>query len=182
MTTGPTVSACGPFLSLSEFVNRHLTTNDSVALAGAVQTALNNLQNDPMAKLRDPANSLSSKTMSPGDSKLAGAGYAYNKASEGDSAYGAPGWIRQADILRPIAPILSARDDTFTIRAYGDSRDASGKVVARAWCEAVVRRTRDFVDPADAADSINPPTKPVNQSHGRRYEVVSFLWLNPNEV
>ena len=72
--------------------------------------------------------------------------------------FGLPGWIRQADVLRPIAPILSARDDTFTIRTYGDARDASGKVIARAWCEAVVQRTRDFVDATDAADSVGPPT------------------------
>jgi hypothetical protein len=148
----------GPFLSLAEFVNRHLAPGDSVAMAGAVQTALNNLSLDPMAELRKPANFLSDTTMAPGDPKMNGVGYEYEKAAEGDSAYGVPGWIRQADVLRPIAPILSARDDTFTIRAYGDVRDATGKVIARAWCEAVVSRTRDFVNEADAADSINPPS------------------------
>lgn len=173
----------GPFLSLSEFVNRQLSTNEDLALAGAIQTAINNLDQDPMATLRNPANSLSDNTMAATDAKLAGVNYEFNKAAEGSSAYGAPGWIRQADILRPIAPILSVRDDTFTIRAYGDALDKEGnKVVAQAWCEATVKRTRDFADPADAADSIDPPTNPMNVTFGRYYEIVSFRWLNADEV
>jgi len=172
----------GPFLSLSEFVNRQLGNNENLALAGAVQAAINNLQDDPMKALRNPANSLSDNTMPPNNPKLAGVGYAFEKAAEGSSAYGAPGWIRQADVLRPIAPILSARDDTFTIRAYGNALDASGKIVAKAWCEAVVKRTRDFCDPADEADSIEPPLSPDNVKFGRRYQIASFRWLNADEV
>jgi hypothetical protein len=172
----------GPFLSLSEFVNRQLSSNEDLALAGAVQTAINNLSDDPMEELRDPANSLSDNTMLPGNPKLTGVGYAFNKAAEGSSAYGVPGWIRQADILRPIAPILSVRDDTFTIRAYGDALDKNGKVIAQAWCEAVVKRTREFSDPTEAPDSIDPPTNQRNITFGRKYDMISFRWLNQNEV
>lgn len=172
----------GPFLSLSEFVNRQLSTKEDLALAGALQTAINNLENDPMKVLRNPANSLSDKTMAANDPKLTGANYAFAKAAEGDSAYGAPGWIRQADILRPIAPILSARDDTFTIRAYGDSRDGKGNIVATAWCEATVQRTREFVDTQDAADSIEAPSREINQLLGRKYVLRTFRWLNFDEV
>lgn len=173
----------GPFLSLSEFVNRQLSSNEDLALAGAIQTAINRLSVDPMKKLRDPANSLSDNTMAANDPKLAGVNYEFTKAAEGSSAYGAPGWIRQADILRPIAPILSVRDDTFTIRAYGDSLDKNGKkVLARAWCEATVKRTREFSDQGDAADSIEPPSIPRNITFGRKYEIVSFRWLNSDEV
>lgn len=172
----------GPFLSLSEFVNRQLSNKEDLALAGALQTAINNLDNDPMKVLRNPANSLSDKTMSVNDPKLAGVNYAFAKAAEGDSAYGAPGWIRQADVLRPIAPILSARDDTFTIRAYGDARDGNGNIVATAWCEATVQRTREFVDTQDAADSIDPPARQINQLLGRKYVLRTFRWLNFDEV
>jgi hypothetical protein len=172
----------GPFLSLSEFVNRHLVANKDVALAGAIQSALDKLEEDPMDELRDPKNSLSDKTMSPGDAKLSGVGYEFKEAAEGGSAYGAPGWIRQADILRPIAPIISVRDDTFTIRAYGDSLDQDGNVIAKAWCEAVVKRTREFSDKSDAADSVNPPVNGMNATYGRRYEVISFRWLSADEV
>jgi hypothetical protein len=74
------------------------------------------------------------------------------------------------------------RDDTFTIRAYGDALDKNGRIVAQAWCEATVKRTREFSNPADAADSIEPPTNSMNVTFGRRYEIVSFRWLNSDEV
>ena len=172
----------GPFLSLSEFVNRQLSNDTNLALAGAVQTALNLLTEDPMAKLRNPVNSLSDNTMAANDPKLAGVGYEFVESAVGGSAFGVPGWIRQADILRPIAPVLSVRDDTFTIRAYGESTDQNGKVLARAWCEAVVKRTREFSNISNAADSIEPPTNAMNLAFGRRYEIVSFRWLNAHEV
>jgi hypothetical protein len=171
----------GPFLSLSEFVNRQLSNNNNLALAGAVQTAINNLTTDPMAILREPNNSLSDTT-TPDDPKFVGADYQFDQAAEGSSAYGAPGWIRQADILRPIAPILTARDDTFTIRAYGDKLDQSGNIIAQAWCEAVVKRNRNFCDASDPADSIEPPASPTNVAFGRKYEIVAFRWLVPDEV
>ncbi len=172
----------GPFLSLSEFMNRQLSNDTTLALAGAVQTALNLLAEDPMAKLRNPANSLSDNTMDPNDPKLNGVGYEFAQAATGSSAFGAPAWIRQADILRPIAPILSVRDDTFTIRAYGDAKDSNGKVIAKAWCEAVVKRTRDFAHPSDAPDATDPPTNVLSTTFGRNYKIISFRWLNANEV
>ncbi len=172
----------GPFLSLSEFVNRQLSDNKDLALAGAVQSALNALTEDPMAELRNPAKSLSDNTMPPSDPKLAGVDYKFPEAAAGSSAYGAPGWIRQADVLRPIAPVLSVRDDTFTIRAYGDTLDTSGKVVAKAWCEAVVKRTRHFTNRSDAADMADPPVTSINAVFGRDYEIVSFRWLEADEV
>jgi hypothetical protein len=109
-------------------------------------------------------------------------GYVFPEAAVGHNTYGLPGWTRQADILRPLAPIITVRDDTFMIRAYGESHDANGKVVARAWCEAIVKRTRDFVDPVDKADITTPPSASANQIFGRRFKVASFRWLNANEV
>lgn len=172
----------GPFLSLSEFINRQLSNNTSMALAGAVQSAINALEQDPMAALRNPANMLAENTMHPNDPKIRNADYEFPEAAVGSSAYGVPGWIRQADILRPIAPILSVRDDTFTIRAYGDALDADGNVEARAWCEAVVKRTRNFADATEEADLTDSPSQPANIRFGRKYEVISFRWLNATEV
>ena len=180
----------GPFLSLSEFVNRQLSNNEDLALAGAVQSAINNLDDDPMSVIRDSGNFLADDTMaskaaggsSTDDDFLDGVDYDFALAAEGNSAYGMPGWIRQADVLRPIAPVLSARDDTFTIRAYGDVRDAAGDITARAWCEATVRRQRNYVDSTDAPDSINGPTSEINRTFGRKYEIVSFRWLESDEV
>ena len=117
-----------------------------------------------------------------GGNGLPDTGYVFPEAAEGHNTYGLPGWTRQADILRPLAPILSARDDTFTIRAYGESRAADGGVQARAWCEATVQRMRDYCDPEDAPDIATTPTKASNQIFGRRFKVLSFRWLNADEV
>lgn len=172
----------GPFLSLSEFVNRRLTNNASeqeLALAGAIQAALNALTDNaslnPFADLQGESNP---SVATP----LGNPEYAFPQAAVGHSSYGLPGWTRQADVLRPLAPVLTARDDTFTIRAYGESVDADGNTVARAWCEAVVKRTKDFVDHSENADITGQPQKAANKTFGRRFEMISFRWLSAKEV
>ena len=174
----------GPFLSLSEFVNRQLSNDTDLALGGAIQSALNALtadsslnpfevvQNESVVSLASPF----------GGAALRDTGYVFPEAAVGHNTYGLPGWTRQADVLRPLAPILSVRDDTFTIRAYGDARGTDGRVVARAWCEAIVQRSRDFPDPADAPDISTQPSARANQLFGRQFKLLSFRWLNPYEV
>ncbi|MEK7953384.1 hypothetical protein [Luteolibacter soli] len=172
----------GPFLSLSEFVNRQLSSGD-LALAGALQTAMNEVakgSSNPYSEIEAVVGSTG--RASANIPQAADAGYKFPAAAEGWSAYGLPGWTRQADILRPLAPILSARDDTFVIRAHGDARDDQGNIVSRAVCEAVVRRTRDYVSSADAADLVTSPKVAINKTFGRRFEMVSFRWLNPSEI
>ena len=44
--------------------------------------------------------------------------------ADGTTADGAPGVITQADLLTAIAPVLTARGDTFRIRAYGEAGPA----------------------------------------------------------
>ncbi len=177
----------GPFLSLSEFINRQLSNDGSLAIAGAIQSALNQLSVEsslnPFDVLQNESvSSLAVPFVADPTGGLPESGYVFGEAAVGHNTYGLPGWTRQADILRPLAPILSARDETFTIRAYGESRDVDGKVLARAWCEATVCRSRDFFDPADEADTTTAPTQPANQTFGRRYKFTSFRWLNPAEV
>jgi hypothetical protein len=180
------VRARGPFLSLSEFVNRQLSAGD-LALAGTIQAALNKLSEkkatDPFKELKDPNFSTVAVADPPSP---AGATYdeefQFRAAGVGHSTYGLPGWTRQADILRPLAPILTAREDTFTIRSYGDARDKNNNIIAKAWCEATVRRTRNFVDPMDAADITTAPTRPANKIFGRRLVIISFRWLAASEV
>lgn len=171
----------GPFLSLSEFVNRQLSGDTNLALAGAVQTALNAL-GDKLYGDIEGAVAISNKNATSNPKSAAQASYQFNEAANGICIYGLPGWTRQADVLRPLAPILSARDDTFTIRAYGDARDASGKVTVTATCEAMVRRTRAYCDPQEAADLADPPTSVVNKTFGRRFQIISFRWLAPKEI
>jgi hypothetical protein len=84
----------------------------------------------------------------------------------------------QSDVLAPFANQLSARGDTFRIRAYGAATDTAGRVTAEAWCEGVVQPLPDFLDPADAAETPRAElTKPANRKFGRRLELVSFQWL-----
>jgi hypothetical protein len=175
----------GPFLSLAEFVNRQLSSGD-LALAGTLQAALNQVTKDGSTtdalgkiKGRSEKTNISPPSLADAEDQIA---YQVPAAAAGYSTYGVPGWTRQADILRPLAPILSVRDDTFILRGYGDARDANGRILARSVCEAVVRRTRGFVDPADEADITTPPTMPDNKVFGRRFELISFRWLAANEV
>ncbi|MGJ8677151.1 MAG: hypothetical protein ACSHX0_06520 [Akkermansiaceae bacterium] len=173
----------GPFLSLSEFINRQLTTDTTLSLAGAVESALVELSNkgsspeNPFANLQDDFDEVSIPS---------GASYAFEEAAEGNSAYGYPGWIRQADILRPLAPILTVRDDTFVVRAYGESRDTdTGKVKARAWCETIVQRKADYMDTVDETDSLpsdDTLTSEINKTLGRRFSIISFRWMSPDEI
>ena len=60
---------------------------------------------------------------------------------------GIPGSVTQANVLRNIAPRLTARSDTFRIRGYGEVTDADGNIIAKATCEAVVQRLPEYVDP-----------------------------------
>ena len=157
-------------------------------MAGTIQAALNELEANSSTNFYS---GVISAIDAPPGKKYANAGtlpqaasaeYKFPEAANGICVYGIPGWTRQADVLRPLAPILSARDDTFVIRAYGDSRDASDKIVARAVCEVVVRRSRNYCDPAEAADLATPAVLPINKSFGRRFETVSFRWLSPSEI
>jgi hypothetical protein len=102
--------------------------------------------------------------------------------------------VIQSDLLRPIANTLAVRDDTFRIRAYGESLDANGNVLARAWCEAVVQRVPDYSDPtndpsvparqmsATGEFTDNPALTATNRLFGRKFMIESFRWLNGSEI
>lgn len=101
----------------------------------------------------------------------------------GQLSYGAPGFLTQADVLQKIGPVLSARSDTFVVRTYGDATNpVTGEVDGRAWCEAVVQRLPEFVDPAQAPETATASLNPTNRDFGRRYRVVSFRWLSPADL
>ena len=50
-------------------------------------------------------------------------------------------------MLAVLGNILTTRDDTFTVRADGELANREGVVLSRAWCEAVVQRGINYVDP-----------------------------------
>ncbi len=99
------------------------------------------------------------------------------------TGYGTPGYITQGDLLQVIGSGLVTRSDTFTVRSYGESRDVNGRILAKAWCEAVVQRTPDYVDSGDEAyKKQSELTSEANKTFGRQFKVISFRWLNSNEV
>lgn len=151
----------GPFLCLSDFINRRPGSNLEFARQGALQAAITAAGlNGDLEK--------GNRTLGAGD---------------GSRAAGIPGYISQADLLTSLGPALRARSDTFTIRTYGSATDRNGKVLSEAWCEAVVQRVPGYVDPVDTMDLPDTQlTSPVNRSFGRKFEVIGFRWLNRGEV
>lgn len=176
------VRARGPFLSMSEFVNRRPGAGtEETSTAGALEAAIRKagINNIPAGPVTRAVTEAEAKTF----------GYANPQAAAGDVEEGANAFLTQGDLLAALGSFLTVRSDTFTIRAYGDARDPAGNVTARAWCEAVVQRMPAFVDPGDAPDKVQVAAnrlpdslKPVNRTFGRRFEVVAFRWLAPDEV
>ncbi len=93
-----------------------------------------------------------------------------------------PGWMTQADVLQVIGSSISARSDTFRIRTYGESTDSAGNPKARAWCEAIVQRLPEYVDPTNAATVRGNALTVINRNYGRKFNIVSFRWLGSNEI
>jgi hypothetical protein len=83
---------------------------------------------------------------------------------------------------------MSASSDTFTIRSYGEVTDKSGKIICKAWCEAVVQRTPDPVKSNPGRSENIWPENPTNVASdpvnalGRKFIIKSFRWLTPEEV
>ena len=157
----------GPFLSLAEFVNRRVENSD-LGSSGAIQTAIDASGFNQAARQAPFATTY------------------YPAAARGhiipDTGVGIPGYLTQADVLQSLAPVITPRSDTFVIRGYGEAKDSQGKVVARAWAEAVVQRVPDFIDPSTPADSLIADATEVNQTFGRRYEIVSFRNIPRTEI
>ncbi|MGC4014878.1 MAG: hypothetical protein QM755_10245 [Luteolibacter sp.] len=226
----------GPFVSLSQFVNRALvgiddkgtTDKNTLSRSGALQGALDNakgvnitpdggtsgfkslsvsidrmnLQDDggkPKADMMGPspkttpADLVNTGDWGPNSWDQNGGSVASNvadrvmlstlKNEQGFRSTGIPGWVTQADVLQVIGSSLTARSDTFRIRAYGEAVDSeSGTTTARAWCEAVVQRTPQYVDTANQPSDRGAALKPLNRTFGRSFSVVSFRWLSPDEI
>ena len=164
----------GPFLSLADFVNRGIGAEGDLTIKGAVQAAIDN--------------TTINKSMERGGKELTSAdvasnGYKSMQAGIRNSASHAPGFVTQGDVLSSIGSRITVRADTFRIRGYGESRDVSGqKVLASAWCEAIVQRVPDFVDPSDLSHVQFTSLNETNKKFGRRYQIVSFRWLAQKEV
>lgn len=172
----------GPFRSLAEFVNRQRTSSssDAKAIYGALQAAL---EADSVSINHDYRGETFKSSDFPDASFTNKAALDGPDGSGFPRARGIPGYVTQADLLVPLASVITARGDTFTIHAYGEAHDASGKVIARARCKAAVQRCPVFIDSADeSVTALVSLTQEVNKTFGRKFKIVSFQWVSEKNI
>lgn len=203
----------GPAATLSQWINRSLhpqhhyrkfasnlpLSPEDVCYEGVLQAAINRTS---INGAFNEANStypteISAAPNSPQD-------FEYGKinplALKYHSGFGNPATLTQSAILQRIGHLLTARSDTFKIRAYGDHKNAQGKILAKAYCEAIVQRFQEYHDSSNTPDtspykwqlsaeeplrgtwSRNTQLSELNHRYGRRYKVIQFRWLNPKEI
>lgn len=166
----------GPFLSLSDFVNRRIGTGET-AQRGALQQAIDD------ANLNKSFGTGLGAGFDIPAATVAGYNYGNATAGTGSSFQGAPGYLSQVDLLGVLGNAATPRSDTFTIRGYGEARDAANRIIASAICEAIIQRMPEYIDPADKPE-IAPAalTSSANKTFGRRFNLVSFRWLSASEI
>jgi hypothetical protein len=191
------VKARGPFLSISDFVNRKLVNNADanarLGLSGALQAALDRIYNNQFDSDYDARTTSAYKGIV--DYEHQGSGPIFKTdgttlITPASAASSTPGWVLQGDLLQALAPALAVRSDTFTIRGYGNVLNpVTGKITAEAYVEAIVQRIPEYVDTSDDAntnvlvDIGDPlPLSESNQLLGRRFSIVDIRFLDPSEI
>jgi hypothetical protein len=173
------VRARGPFLGLGDFVNRRLGDGPA-ARSGPVQAAIDAAGlNATLREIWPLANDVALPDYRHPDS-IDDPTALDQRHKPATHAWGAPGHLTQADVLQVIGPALAARSDSFVVRAYGDAVDAGGRVQARAWCEAVVQRVPEPLQPDPGG--LDPREVGAGVDFGRRFVVRGFRWLHPREI
>lgn len=175
----------GPFLSIADFVNRRLQPgNAREALFATIEAAIREAGiNATLASEGGnfTAANYPSSYEAP-DGLISG-------LSLGSLREGLSQWLTQADVLEQLAPLLTARGDTFTIRAYGESLEIGGDIGSTARCELVVQRLYEYVDDSDdpagaswqfdqnAEGFVDGGLSQTNRQFGRQYKILGFRWL-----
>jgi len=104
-------------------------------------------------------------------------------AGYGLASTDAPGYLSQMDILSAIAPFISVRSDTFKVRAYGNYTDPiTGAVESETWLEATVQRRHEYVDSNNSPEVRPGALTQINETFGRRFEIVNVRWLSADEI
>ncbi len=169
----------GPFLSLADFVNRRLAEDESGKM-GALQAAIENAGLNSYLTDEYPLDNRKSLPDYNHPDNISDATRMEQTLKPASKAWGAAAYLTQADILQVLGPALAARSDTFVIRAYGDAVDAAGNIQSRAWCEAIVQRTPQPLDPDESG--LNSRLAGTPGDFGRRFVITSFRWLAPGEI
>jgi hypothetical protein len=109
---------------------------------------------------------------------------------------GAPGIVTQLDVLNSIGPNLTARSDTFVVRAFGEALDGKGESIGKAWIEVVVQRSTEYIGVAGAdpnrrklayrnntgTTTSDYDTKPLLEKYEKRPNAATFDDANLNRV
>lgn len=183
-----------PFISMADFVNRRLIEAEVAATAspdisGQSDTDLLSYAGPLEVAIRKAglnAGMQDFRMKSTGDYvATAGSAVKYATANTPTERFAnAPAHLTQGKLLETLGALLTPRSDTFRIRAYGEARNSQGKVTARAWCEAIVQRTSEYIDDRadDATKKFDELTSTVNKTNGRRFKIQSFKWLGASEM
>jgi hypothetical protein len=166
------VKSRGPFLSISDFVNRRIgPDSDDRTMMGAIQAAIE----DQGAALQDNlVPNVGQVTFSSGE-PLYWEDNLPQSVIDKPLAF-APGDLTQADILTSIAPLLTARSDTFMIRSMGSKEESEdADAISTAWVEMLVQRMPQAVD-ADQDDLYT--TGPF----GREFKIISMRYLDEEDI
>lgn len=123
------------------------------------------------------------------DSDILKAAIGAAKINPGGIIANSPSYLSQATIMNAIASYISARSDTFVIRAYGDAVEPSDpnqleepEVWSRAYCEAIVQRVHAKHATDKGSGGVMMPTNNVAGEFGRQFKVVAFRWLSPSDI
>ncbi|CAM3174424.1 PpiC domain-containing protein [Rariglobus hedericola] len=175
----------GPAVSLADFINRKLVADTAAnapdGLAGPIQAAIdasgvNSALTNQIKNWDNIDANIATATAAPL--------YPYPAHLPVHPLEGIAGWLSQADIVQAIAPVLTARSDTFRIRTYGETRNpVTDELTGRAWCEAIVQRLPDYIVPSEN-DAIATGTALTtnNRQFGRKFIVTGFRWLTADEI
>lgn len=167
----------GPFLSLSDFVNRRLS-DEAVEVApeapsqnacGALQAAIDRAGINQLT--RNPEGVIARSAAIPGSSFL--------ERHQAYSRYeGGGGLLSQADLLTSFGHRITARGDCFSIQVVGTVDDGRSQVSVSA--RMLVRRTSEPL----CADKENPfePDALLRGRFGRRFTVTAWQWADRGDV
>jgi hypothetical protein len=167
--------------TLGGFLNRsNNSSNSDEQLMSRIDKAILDAGLNTSQRIADSAQDDAQLISRPNETKPQAHMFAQSLAPE--TGAGLPGYLKQQDILRPLAPIMTSRGDTFTIRTYGETiNPLTGKTEGKVWCEAVIQRVPDYLEATDAAWEV-PTAASVNEKFGRRFKIVKFRWLSSDDV
>ena len=171
------VKARGPFMSLSDFINRKLSDGED-GLMGPLQQAINDAKLNDNFALGLPVDYSGSDP----SSSMRNDVFLDPEAGTGNSYGVGPGYLMQGDLLNSLGPYLTVKSNTFTIRSYGESRDPVTDVRSEVYLEATVQQLPEFVDRIDLVDTELADLSVTNEQFGRRFKIISIRYLDPSEI